>query len=268
MSNHANSTSTRWVAVRRLYQNRQLIQVLVARELKIRYRGAVLGFLWSFLNPIIFMLVYILIFSVYMRVDVENYPAFLLTGLLPWLWFSGGLIEATTSIISNSSLVKSVQLPSEIFPLVSISTHFAHFLLSIPILLLLLFAFGINISWKGLLLPPILLVQFVLTFGLALITSALATRFRDILHIVPTLLMVWFFMTPVLYPADLIPAAFKFLLIANPMAYLITAYQDILFRQVPPSFTPLLAVAVGALAIWAIGHLTFQAHKDIFAEQV
>ncbi len=247
---------------------RDLAQVLIARELKIRYRGAVLGFLWSFLNPVIFMSVYVLLFSVYMRAQIEKYPAFLLTGLLPWLWFSGALSDATSSIISNAGLVKSVRLPSEIFPLISVGAHLAHFLLSLPILLLLLFAFGIVVSWPVLLLPVLLLIQFVLTLGLALVSAGVATRFRDVLHILPNLLTLWLFLTPVLYPVDLVPEAFKFLLVVNPMSYLIVAYQDVLFRHAAPSLPGLLIASLMAVVALGVGQTTFGTRKAMFAEEV
>lgn len=255
-------------ALARLYEYRELIHVLIARELKIRYRGAVLGFLWSFLNPLIFMSVYVLLFSVYMRLPVEHYPVFLLTGLLPWLWFSGSLSEATGSIIVNGSLVKKVRLPSEVFPLVSIGAHFVHLLLSLPILLLFLFAFGVGVSWTALWLPVVLLVQFVLTFGLALLSSSLAVRFRDLLHILPNLLTIWLFLTPVFYPSAVVPDAFKPLLLVNPMAHVIGAYQSILFYHAVPDLGGLLGAGALAALVYGLGHLVFEANTDLFAEEV
>lgn len=255
-------------AVRRLYECRELAQVLVSRELKIRYHGTALGFLWSFLSPLIFMSVYVLLFSVYMRLPVESYPAFVLAGLLPWLWFAGSLGEATASIIVNGSLVKKVRLPSEVFPLVSIGAHFIHFLLSLPILLLFLLAFGFWPSWALVWLLPVLVVQFLVTFGLALAFSALAVRFRDLLHLLPNVLTVWLFLTPVFYPPSLVPEAFRVLLAANPMAYLATAYHDILLHGRAPDAGAMLAVGLLGVVLCVLGHLIFEATQDLFAAEV
>ena len=254
--------------VARLGQYRELIEVLIARELKIRYRGTALGFLWSFLNPLIFMSVYVLLFSVYMRLPVANYPAFLLAGLLPWLWFSGALAEAAACIIVNGSLVKKVRLPSEIFPLVSIGAHFVHFLLSLPVLVAVLFALGVRVSWAVLWLPVVFLPQFLVTFGCALLVSALAVRFRDLLHIFPNVLTVWLFLTPVFYPPALIPDSFKVLLLVNPMAPLITAYRSILFDRTAPDPVGLLTATVIALGLYVVGQAVFSANQDLFAMEV
>jgi lipopolysaccharide transport system permease protein len=252
----------------RLWQFRSVVQVLIARELKARYRGATLGFLWSFLNPLIFMSVYVLVFSVYMRIEVDNYAAFLLCGLLPWLWFSGSLTEAGRAIIDNRALVKKVALPSEIFPLVSVGSNLVHFLLSMPVLVGLLLVLGVRPAWPALLFPLLLLLQFGFTFGLALICASLSVRFRDLLQIVPNLLVLWFFVTPIFYPASFVPAAFRGLLLINPMAYLIDAYHDILFYQRVPMALPLSVFALIAGAILVLGHWVFDARRDAFAEEI
>jgi len=252
----------------RLWAHRELVEVLIARELKLRYRGTLLGFLWSFLNPAIMMAVYVLLFWVYMRVPVDNYPAFLFAGLLPWLWFSAALNEAAGCIIANGSLVKKVRLPAEIFPLVAVGAHLVHLLLSVPVLLGVLWLLGVPPGWPVLLLPVVLGVQFLLTYGLALAVAALAVRFRDLLHLLPNLVTVWLFLTPVLYPADLVPAALRPLLALNPMAHLARAYQAILFEGAwPPAGG--LALALGmAGAAWAGGQALFRGHQDLFATEV
>jgi lipopolysaccharide transport system permease protein len=255
-------------ALVRLWRVREVVQVLVARELKARYRGAALGFLWSFLNPLVFLSVYVLVFSVYMRIGMEDYPAFLICGLLPWMWFSASLAESSRTILDNRALVKRVALPSEIFPLVSIGSHLVHLLLSLPVLIVLLLALGVGLAWTALLLPAVLLVQFVLTFGIALVCASLAVRFRDLLQIVPSLLTLWFFVTPVFYPASLVPAEFRPLLALNPMAHLIEAYQDILFYQRVPDLGRLALLAAGALLVVAVGARIFDARRELLVEEI
>jgi len=252
----------------RLWRFRAAVSVLIGRELKARYRGAALGFVWSVLNPLIFMSVYVLVFSVYLRIDVEKYPAFLLCGLLPWTWFSSSLVESSRSIIDNRGLVKKVALPSGIFPLVSIGSNLAHFLLSMPVLLVLLYAFGLPVSWPVLLFPAVLLVQFLLTFGIALACAALAVRFRDMLQMVPNVLTLWFFVTPIFYSESLVPAPFRGLLLLNPMAPLVMLYQDILYHRRAPDWVPFVFLLVLGIAAVVAGHLVFEARREFFVEEL
>src|SRR6185295_16102645 len=118
--------------LRKLWKYRLVVQVLIARDLKVRYRGTILGFLWSFLTPVIFAIVYVLVFSYFLRVDIDNYAAFLLCGLLPWNCFGASVNDSSRAILDNGSMVKKAALPAEIFPLVSIGTNLVHFLLSVP----------------------------------------------------------------------------------------------------------------------------------------
>lgn len=252
----------------RLYHYRALIHVLVERELKARYRGAALGFLWSFMNPLLLMGIYTLVFSVYMRIDMASYPAFLLCGLLPWNCFAAGLNEATLSILSNGNLIKKVYLPSEIFPMVYVGSNIVHYLLSIPLLFGLLILSQRPLSGALLFFPVILGIQFLLTYGLALILASLAVQFRDLLQVVPNVLMIWFFLTPVFYPRTTVPEKFRLLMDCNPMAHLMMGYQDIFFYSQVPSLTGLVTVALFSGALLMLGLWFFDRRKDFFVEEL
>lgn len=254
--------------LRELYRYRVLVEVLVRRELKARYRGTVLGFLWSFINPLVLLGLYVLVFSIYLRVDVPNYPAFLLSGIFPWLWFASSLNESTQSIIGNGGLIRKVYLPSEVFPLVPVGSNMVHFLASLPIMLVFLIVTGLKPSWALLLLPGIVVLQAALTYGVALVISALAVDFRDLLHIVPNFLTALFFATPIFYPTSLVPDRFRVLVDLNPLAYVITAYHDILFFRRPPDPGRLAVLVLLAAAVLAAGLLVFHARKDTFPEEV
>ena len=249
-----------------LYHYRALIQVLVERELKARYRGTALGFLWSCMNPLLLMGIYTLVFSVYMRIDMERYSAFLLCGLLPWNCFAAGLSEGTYSILGNGSLIKKVYLPSEIFPFVYVSANFAHYLLSIPLLFLLLLFYQVPPSGALLFFPVVLAIQFLFTYGLALILASLAVQFRDLLQVVPNMLMIWFFLTPVFYSSATVPGKFRLLMDCNPMAHVIQAYQAIFFARQAPAFAGLAAVAGLAGVLCLVGLWFFDRRKDFFVE--
>src|SRR3990172_4062078 len=146
-----------------LLRHRTLIATLVLRELRSRYRGSFLGFLWSFLNPLLLMVVYVLVFSVYLRVPEANYAVFLFAGLLPWLWFSSSLGHATGVIVGGGALVKRVLFPAEVLPLVSVLSNLVNFLLSLPLLFLFLFVFGIPITPLAASLPLLLPLTLLLT---------------------------------------------------------------------------------------------------------
>jgi homopolymeric O-antigen transport system permease protein len=252
----------------RLWRRRDVIEVLVSREMKARYRGAALGFLWSVVNPLIFMSVYVLVFSVYLRIEMENYPVFLLCGLLPWQWFNASVGESCRSIIDSPGLVEKVALPTEILPLVAVSSNLIHFLLSVPLLVALLLVMRIPVSWPILFFPLVVAVQLVFTFGVALIVSSLAVRFRDIVQLTPTLLTFFFFVTPVFYPSSMVPATYRPLILLNPMAHIIEAYHDVLLYRRPPDPTSFGAVALLAVALLAAGFAVFGARRDYFAEEV
>jgi lipopolysaccharide transport system permease protein len=220
------------------------------------------------LNPLILVLVYVLVFSIYLRIEMDHYAAFLLCGLLPWMWFSSSLIESSRAIIDNAVMVKKMALPSEIFPLVNIGSNLIHFLLSLPVLLALLLLMGINVGWPIVLLPVVLVLQGTMTAGLALACASLAAQFRDLLQIIPNLLMVWFFITPVFYPPSLVPDSLHGLLLCNPMAYMIEVYHQILFyRQMPPLWQFSLLAGFAIILVMA-GYMVFDARREMLIEEV
>ena len=251
-----------------LIHHRTLIMTLVLRELRARYRGSFLGFLWSFLNPLLLMLVYVLVFSVYLRVPQANYAVFLFAGLLPWLWFSSSLGHATGVIVGGGALVKRVLFPAEVLPLVSVLSNMVNFLLSLPLLFLFLLLFGIPVTPWAAFLPLLLALQLLLTVGLALPLAALNVHLRDVEQILGNLLILWFFLSPVLYPASTVPASFRPLYFLNPLAGLIQGYRDILFDGRPPQWPQLAFVALVALVTLWGGLRIFDRLRDTLAEEV
>jgi ABC-type polysaccharide/polyol phosphate export permease len=251
-----------------LYRYRVLIEVLIRRELKARYRGTVLGFLWSFMNPLILMGLYVLVFSVYLRIDMPNYPAFLLSGIFPWLWFSASLNEATYSIIASGALIRKVYLPSEVFPLVPVGSSMMHFVASLPILFGVLAWEGVRPSWSLLFLPVIIGLQLLFTYGIALIVSSLTVQFRDLFHIVPNFLTALFFATPIFYPSAMVPERYRILLDLNPLSYLVTAYQDVMFFGRMPSAARVAILMTMTVVVLVAGVACFNSRKDLFPEEV
>jgi ABC-type polysaccharide/polyol phosphate export permease len=175
-------------ALRTLVRYRPLVESLVSRELKARYRGSVLGFVWSFVNPLLLLLTYTLVFTVILpnrQPDIQPFFLFLFCGILPWTWFQASLSESSGVLIASSNLIKKVLFPAEVLPPVCVLANLAHFLLGLPILLLFL-AWQGRLAWTAVLLPLPILVQLVLTLGLSLFLSALTVHFRDIQNILTT----------------------------------------------------------------------------------
>jgi len=258
-----------WRNLKELYQYRGLLLSLVQRELQARYRGSVLGFLWTFLNPTLLMLVYGLVFSVYMRQSIPNYLYFMFVGLLPWIWFSTSVVSGASSISDRRDLLTKVHFPAQVLPATVVTTHLVNFLLSLPLMFVLGAVHGIFPSWHLLALPFVVAVQLCLTLGVAYLVAALNVTFRDLQHIVGNLITLGFFLTPILYTMTTIPEQGRALvMIANPMAALITSYQAILIDHRLPEAAPLAWVTLVSMALlWGASSL-FEARREEFAESV
>lgn len=260
--------------LRDLFRYRALIRSLVARELQARYRGSVLGFLWSFINPLLLLLIYTFVFTVVMPgsrgAGIEPYSLFLFCGILPWTWFSSSLLESSNALIASGSLLRKVMFPAEVLPIVSVLTGLAHFCLGLPILGLFIVYAAVPVNLADLLwLPVIVLIQLVFTLGLALLLSSLTVHFRDIRDLLASLLTFWFFATPIIYPVSQAPEAYRWVLGLNPFTHLITAYQEVLFVAGPMPLTMgLLAVAGIAITTFCAGYFVFDRLRDTLAEEV
>jgi len=236
-------------AFKELLVYREIVLILIWRDLKTRYRGSVLGFLWTFLNPLLLMIIYSLVFSVYMRVEVRAYPIFVFAGLLPWIWFSSAMLSGASSIVESGSLIKRVPFPPHILPAVSVTATLVNFLLALPLLVGFMVVWGFPLGWSLITLPLTIAIQYVLTLGLAIVMSMLTVRYRDLQQLLANLLTLWFFLTPVLYPTTMVPERFQGLLMFNPMAVLVTAFQDALYGAHAPPLRHLSAVAAIALVV-------------------
>ena len=237
-------------AFRELLAYREILLILTWRDLKTRYRGSVLGFLWTFLNPLLLMVIYSLVFSVYMRVEIRAYPIFVFAGLLPWIWFSSAMLGGASSIVDSGSLMKRVPFPPQILPAVSVTAALVNFLLALPLLLVFMVIWGFPLGWSLLMLPVPIAIQYVFTLGLTIMLSMLTVRYRDLQQLLGNLLTLWFFLTPVLYPTSLVPSQFHGFLMLNPMAILVGSFQDTLYGAHSPAFWQLAVVATIALVIF------------------
>ncbi len=256
-----------------LLRYRGLIQSLVARELKARYRGSVLGFFWTFVNPLLLLAVYSFVFTKIMPNEVRGvqpYPLFMFCGILPWNWFSSSLTEAAGSLIAGGNLIKKVLFPAEILPVVSVLANMVNYLLGLLILVPgLIYFHRLQFSFDLLWFPVTVLVQLVFTAALALALAALSVHFRDIRDLLTNLLMLWFFATPIIYPyfQDNV-RPYKRLFDLNPFTHIAISYQEILFYGPVGHWKWLLALGAASVVLFLACYWVFDRLRDSFAEAV
>lgn len=261
--------------LRELHQYRALLWSLTQRELKARYRGSVLGFLWTFLNPTLLMLVYSLIFSVYMRSAMQFYTYFLFIGLLPWLWFSTSVGGGASAISERRDLLTKVRFPAQVLPATVVATNLINYLLALPLMLALGAFYGVYPSWHVVAFPLVVFIQLLFTLGLSYLISALNVGFRDLQHIVSNLLTLAFFLTPILYSSRDVeaklaqyPVVRDAFLYGNPMAVLVRSYQAIFYDHALPPMLPLLGVLGLSVALLWVSSYVFESRRDEFAELI
>ena len=257
-----------------LFRYRGLNQSLVARELKARYRGSALGFLWSFVNPLLLLLIYSFVFTTIIpnrEAGVQPFALFMFCGILPWNWFATSLSDAAGSLIAGGNLIKKVLFPAEVLPIVSVLTNMVHFFLGLPILIaFLVFYRHLPDAWDLVWFPIAVLVQLVFTSALALFLAALTVHFRDIRDILSNVLTLWFFATPIIYPWFQ-PNVQKYRLLfnVNPFTHLAVSYQEILFFNGPIGhWRWLLALGGGSVVVFLAAYWLFDRLRDSFAEAV
>lgn len=252
-----------------LFSYRELVRNLVARDLKVRYRNSVLGFLWCLFNPLLMMGVYTLVFTVLMRSSIESFPVFILIGILAWNLHSTGVMAAATSITENAGLVMKVYFPRELLPLSVVLSNTVNFVLALAALFAMLLVFKIQLSASIVLLPVILLVQVIFCCGVALILAAATVFYRDVQIITETLMLAWFFLTPIFYRIeDVFPAYARILYIANPMASITAAYRDVLYYGSWPAWDFLSRTSVTAVLVFVVGYIFFNRVADRFGEEL
>ena len=257
-----------------LFRYRALIASLVARELKARYRGSLLGFFWSFVNPLLLLLIYTFIFTVVMPgargAGLEPFSLFMFCGILPWTWFHASLIESSNVLIAGGNLIRKVLFPAEVLPIVTVLAGLVHFLFGLPILAAFFLYYRVPVTGTDLLwLPLVIVVQLILTLGLALIVSALTVHFRDLRDLLVNLMTLWFFATPIVYPLSQAPERVRRLLNLNPFTHLAVAYQQVLFVPGPFEQWPrLIAVGLASAVVLLFGYFVFDRLRDTLAEEV
>jgi len=259
-----------------LAKRRGLVAVLVERELKARYRGTLLGYLWSLVNPLLLIAVYTVVFTMVIPARIPSpvpYPLFLFAGVLPWLFATGSLLDSAVVLADNGPLLKKVVCPPEVFPAVSVCSHLVHHLLALPVLVAVMLAFTVagktTFPWTIVLLPLPLALWVATAGGLALAVAALAVHFRDLKDLLHNLLNLLFFMSPIIYTPELVPEGLlRQIVLANPVTPLVIVYRGVAVEgRVPPAPYWGWAIVVAAVS-WALGAFVFSRLRDSIAETV
>lgn len=269
-----------------LWRYRGLILDLVVLDLKVRYKGSVLGFLWSLLNPLLLMAVFTVVFTQLFENPIPRFPVFILAALLPWNYLATIVTRGTTSITQNAHLINKVYFPAEVFPISIVLSALVNFLLALPVLFALMWVFGIPFTRALFLLPVLIVIQTVFCAALALFVSALTVQYRDTVIIMEVLLQAWFFLTPVFYPVEDVTSqwqgisAARLLRWLNPMASIVDYFRDILYGgvvrhaaappvQTPPGWPSVDGIArtfLTVLILLVLAYIFFVRRSERFAE--
>ena len=254
--------------IKELYDYREMIYMMVRRDLRSRYKGSILGFFWTFLNPLLQIMVYGVVFSTVMRVDIEDFYIYLFVGFVPWFMLSSAVNQGATCIQSQSNLVEKIYFPRMVLPLSTVLTCFVNMLLSELVVFAVLLLSGFGLSGYIIALPPIMLIQLLFVFGLVLVVSACTVYVRDLAHILEIVTMAWFYATPICYTPEMLPEEFRFLLYANPMSGIVDCYRQALYyKEWPDLSMAMLALSIGVVTVFA-GGVIFQHLQKGFAEEL
>jgi lipopolysaccharide transport system permease protein len=256
--------------LRELIRHRDLLWTWIVREIQVRYKQSLLGAGWAILQPLSLMVVFTAVFSFLARIPTGDipYPVFSYTGVLPWTFFATAVTFGVSSLTNNSSLVTKTYFPREILPLGAIGASFLDYLIASSIFVALLIFYHVQLTTMVLWLPVVLLPQILLTMGITFLGAALTVFYRDVRFIVPLVLQVWFFATPVIYPVTLVPQSLRPIYMLNPMAGFVQSYRRILLEGLPPVGGNLALSAAVALAVFLIGYRVFKQLEDSFADVI
>jgi len=255
-----------------LLGQRDTIELFVRREIRGRYVNSVLGLSWAVLHPLALLALYTFVFSHVLSVRLggdggpASFPLYLFCGMLPWLAFADGVTRASSVLVEQTPLIKKVVFPSEVLPAYVVIAALVMEGVGLAVLLPAVVLFGGGLGWSLLALPGIVLLQFLFTMGVAWFLACVGVAVRDVRHVLGVLLTLWMFLTPIVYPADMVPARFRWVLALNPLYYLVEAYRDVVLghRLPPPSHVAVLAGV--AVVVFVAGYATFRYSRHVFAD--
>jgi len=253
-----------------LYQYRDLLWLWTARQVRVRYKQSLLGVGWAILQPLALTVVYTLVFSQLVRVDTGGipYPIFAYAALVPWTFFASSLSFGVPSLVNNMNLVTKIYFPREVLPLASIGAAFLDFLIAWLIFGGMLAFYRIWPGVQALWVIPLLAIQVILSIAITLLGSTVIVFFRDVRFVVPLLIQVWMYATPIIYPVDLVPERWQAYYFLNPMAGIIDGYRRVLVMGQDPHLSSLLLGTIVSLALLIVSYAVFKRAEPAFADLI
>ena len=254
--------------MKELIQYKTFLYSLVRKDLRGKYKKSILGILWSFINPLLQVAIYVIILPFVMKTNESNFLIFVLCGIIPWNWFSGTVNTATTSITSDSALINKVYFPREVLPLSLVISTTINFLISCLIIVVFALIMGVGVTWHIVFLPILIIIEFILIYALSLLFSALNVFARDIQYMVAFILSLMFYATPILYNTNVFPNTVKWIFKLNPLSQIILSFKDIFYYHSIPQLGNLLIVFIGSLILLVICRFIFIKLSKKFAEEL
>lgn len=251
-----------------LYKYRELLKTNIKKEIRGKYKNSFLGVLWSFLNPLLQIAVYALVFPFILKNTQDNYVIFLCCGLIPWTFFSTTISRSAFTMVENGNIIKKVYFPREILPISVVTSETVNFLISTIIIIIFVIFGGIGLSKYIMLYPIVLLAQYLLLIAISLIVSSISIYIRDLQHLIGVALQLLFYAAPIVYTPESIPEQFKWILKCNPMTYIISGYRNIFYNQTMIELKPLLILIGCSVVACVIGYIIFNKLQKGFAEQL
>ncbi len=243
--------------VREVLRRRQVLRLLISRDLKVKYERSLLGYLWSMLEPLLLTSIYYFVFTRIVPSRIDNYPLFLVSVLLPWLWVNATITDATRALTSQSKLLTTMNLPREVFPLAVVGGKAVEFAASVPVLVLFAAVAGVGPSRYVLALPLALLLQLVLLAGISFFLASVNTLLRDVQRVIRVALRALFYLSPVVYALDRVPRGFRTLYEINPLVGIFQLHRAVWFPAEFPSWGLVGVSAAGSVVIFVVGWATF-----------
>lgn len=256
-------------ALKELYDYREMIFSLVRKDLRGRYKGSVLGFLWTFINPLLQLVVYTVVFSFILKSNIERYYLYLFVALIPWIFFSSSVTGGSASIVAQKDLIKKIYFPREVIPISYVTSCFVNMLLCFIVIFAVIIFSGVGVNPLALLcLPVIMVVEYVLALGMALLASAITVYFRDLEHILGIFMMAWMYMTPIMYDKSIVPEKLLPIFNLNPMTHVIECYRAVLYYKTMPDLNSLLSSCILGIFFLILGSVVFRKLQRHFAEEL
>lgn len=253
-----------------VWRYRELLGVLVMRDLQVLYKQALLGAGWAILQPVFAVIIFSIIFGYIVKMPSEGvpYPLFAFAGVLPWTYFAEAVRRSGTGLVTDSELVRKVYFPRLIMPLANVISPLVDFCIAFLVLLVVMAFYGIMPSWKMLVIPPLMVVAVFLALSIGFWLAPINVRFRDIKHTLPFIIQIWMYASPIVYPLSIVPQEWQALYALNPMVGVIEGFRWAVFDRGEPNFTALAMSGLVIAVLLAGGLIFFRRMERTFADVI